>query len=551
VDPERARHGGREDDAVTQAARTQTILRRFPRHLGADDPGKVFSRVVDGLDGELEVKTVQLGRVRRSHALGNADEERDVLRLAGLHDLRRGDLELTRIRLAAARDVATALGSDEAAPDAIEAAEARLPNLLGVDASAFPAWPDDGDDARRLRLAAALSDLASYPSELDLLRGVVGSVIRLHRNGNGTIDAVLGAAAAYLELSLESRVDVDDRYWHVALCHDLLRLVRPEPPGARPAATVLEPHPDLLALEENPLRTQESDPVDRRHGDTFGVLRSGFETVPATIRVVGTGDRTVQPMVVNLDTGFGVVFAGNVPDGDELRFESDGRVTLGGNSVARLSYSFTGGVFADAAHARSGSDFVFTDDTARPQAATFAVTQPIDDAFDPGALFPHTEGLLESASLVVGESRWAFFVRDASFGRDAAAVRDEFVAPLFEAAVFDESVFQPETTPGSATSGKVGFAWQEHEPFAVRLWIPLRFSDLDVAGEVPAKERLRLLLDRHRAAGIHVYVDYADDRWTMPGGVLRDEGSDEPLGTVIVGTALWGTVPAAPDDPST
>ena len=36
-----------------------------------------------------------------------------------------------------------------------------------------------------------------------------------------------------------------------------------------------------------------------------------------------------------------------------------------------------------------------------------------------------------------------------------------------------------------------------------------------------------------------IYVEYADDRWTMPAGILRDEGSDEPLGTVIVGTALW------------
>jgi len=63
---------------------------------------------------------------------------------------------------------------------------------------------------------------------------------------------------------------------------------------------------------------------------------------------------------------------------------------------------------------------------------------------------------------------------------------------------------------------------------------------------VPVKERLRLLLDRHRAAGIHVYVDYAEDRWTVPSGLVRDAASDEPLGTVIVGTALWAPQTEAP-----
>ncbi len=238
-------------------------------------------------------------------------------------------------------------------------------------------------------------------------------------------------------------------------------------------------------------------------------------------------------MVVNLDTGFGLVYTGNVGDGQELRFESDGRVTLDGASAARLSYSFTGGVFADASGA-DRRDFVFDSPTTK-----FAVTQPIDDGFDPGAVFPHSDGLLETASLVVGESRFAFFVREAHYGRDAGTPADELAVPVFEAAVLDSSVFEPDTSVGSPSSGKIGFSWQEHEPFAARLWIPLRFSTLNRDGEVPVKERLRLLLDRHRAAGIHIYVEYADDRWTVPAGVMRDPGSDEPLGTVIVGTALW------------
>jgi hypothetical protein len=519
-----------------------TILRRFPRHLAADEPGKAFSEVVGGLGGELDVKSVQLGRVRRAHAIGDAGEERDLFLLAGLHDLTSDDLELTRIRLAAAAAVAATLTDGSSMPDARAAAVARLPDLLGLPADSFPSWPAETDETgAQARLAAALGRLVSYPSELDLLRAAIESVIALHRAGNGTVSALLGAAATHLELGLDSTVDAEDDYWHVAYCRDLLRLVRQEPPGSRPAATTPTPAVDLLALEENPFRQQDSDPIDRRNGDHFQILRSGFETVPATVRVVGVGDRTVEPMVVNLDTGFGVAFTGSVPDGQELRFESDGRVTLAGSSVARLSYSFSGGVYADATQTDSQRDFVFQGDAATGQLATFAVTQPVDDAFDPNAIFPHTDGLLDTASLVVGESRWAFFVRAASFGRTAETPASELAVPVFEAGVFDSSVFEPDTSAGAPSSGKVGFSWLEHEPFAARLWIPLRFSTLDIDGEVPVKERLRLLLDRHRAAGIHIYVDYADDRWTMPTGILREAGSGDPLGTVITGTALWAT----------
>ena len=526
----------------TATARTLTILRRFPRHLEVDDPGKLFTDVVNGLGRELDVKSTQLGRVRRSHALGDADEERDVFLLAGLHDLKTEDIDVTRLRLDALRAVRSTLADDSASPDDKTAAVTSLDQLLGLPADAFPVWSTEGDDPApaEARLADALGELVSYPSELDLLRTTVESVIDLHRAGNGTISALLGAGATYLELGLESIVDTDDLYWHVAECRDLMRVVRPEPPGSTPATMEVIPETDLLALEENPLRQQDSDPVDRRHGDRFNVLRSGFETVPATVRVVGVGERTVEPMVVNLDAGFGVVFTGAVPDGKELRFESDGRATLDGSSVARLCYTFTGGVFADSGQTFK-NDFVFADDTVEGQVATFAVSQPIPDAFDAGAVFPHAEGLLGAAQLIVGESRWAFFVRAAHYGRDAETTADEFAVPSFDAGVFDASVFEPVTSVGSPSSGKVGFTWQEHEPFAARLWIPLRFSKLDTDGEIPVNERLRLLLDRHRPAGIHIYVEYADDRWTMPAGILRDEGSDEPLGTVIVGTALWAT----------
>ncbi len=529
---------------MSPTARTRTILGRFPRHLEVDAPGKLFADVVDELGLELDVKSRQLARVRRSHALGDADQERDLRLLGGLHGFRDEDFDILRLRLDAAGAVRATLVDPSSTPADRSAASAKLLDLLGLRDDAFPEWPGEADAGpAQARLAAALATLVSYRSRLEALRGSLRSVIELGRIANGTITALLGAAAAYLTLEPAAVTDAEDGYWHVATGHDLLRLTRPEPPGSRPATTVAVPQADLLALEENPLRQQDSDPIDRRHGDWFQMLRSGFEAVPTTVRVIGVQDRTVWPMVVNVDAGFGVVFTGSVPDGRELRFESDGRVTLAGASVARLCVSFSGGVFADAAKANALHDFVFAGDSVSRPVATFAVTAPVADGFDPATQFPHSEGLLEPAQLPVGPSRWAFFVRSGSYGRTADTPADELAIPVFNAAAFDGSVFQPDTSTGAPSSGKIGFSWLEHEPFAVRLWIPRRFSALDAPGEVPVAERLRLTLDRHRAAGIHVYVQYADDRWTLPGGIIRDVGSDEPLGTVVSGTALWSAQP--------
>ena len=525
---------------MSPTARTLAILDRFPSHLDADAPGKLFSQVVDALDHELDVKSVQLGEVRRSHALGDADQQADLLLLAGLHELGGDAFQIAQIRLDAARAMQRTLSNPSSSQADQQAAIAALPAVLGLQTDSFPSWSSEGTNTAPAiqRLAAALVGLTSYRSELNLMRRAIGSVISLHRAGNGAVRALLGAAAAYLDLEIDSVADSDDHYWHVATCTDVLGLVRPEPPGSRPPTTTLVPPPDLVAVEDNPLRQDDSDPVERRHRDRFQILRRGFESVPATVRIVGVSDRTVAPMVVSLDTGFGVAFTGSVPDGQELRFEADGRVTLAGVSVARLSYSFSGGLFADATKAYPG-DFVFAGGSDTAQVATFAITTPIPDAFDPSAVFPHTESLLGAATLPVGESRWAFFVRAGDYGRTADTPADELAVPVFNSAVFDGSVFEPSINVGSPSSGKVGFSWQEHEPFAARLWIPLRFSTLDKDGEVPITERLRLLLDRHRSAAIHVYVEYADSRWSLPGGLIRAVGSGEPLGTVIEGTTLW------------
>jgi hypothetical protein len=509
---------------VSPTARTLAILDRLPSHLQASDPGKLFVDVVDALSRELDVKSSQLGRTRRAHALGDAEEPTDLRLLALLHGLREDDFAVLRIRLERLDELRRALPDD--------AAVEQLPALLGLEPDAFPPFPAEGigTGPARVRLVAALSALVSFRSELELLRRSIRSAVALHRNGNGSVQTLLGAGASALALEIVDVDDSADRYWHVARCRDLLRLVRPEPPDTVPPTTELEPAEDVLALEENPFQAKEIDPVDRRHGAVFRVTRSGLDPVIVTVRVVGRGARTVRPFVVNLDTGFGVAYAGSVPDGQELRFESDGRVTLAGENVARSSFAFRGGVFANLG-ASHPNDFSFAPSDGQ---ATYAVTEPVTDALEPDAAFPHAEGLLEGSEMSLGESRWAFFVRVGHFGRAAESAADELAEPVLDAAVFDESVFEP----GAEPSGAVGFAWEEREPFAARLWIPQRFSALDRENEVPVRERVRLFLERYRAAGIHVYANYADDRWSIGTGLLRDPGSTDPRGTVVAGTRL-------------
>jgi len=356
-------------------------------------------------------------------------------------------------------------------------------------------------------------------------------VIGLHRTGNGTVGALLGAAAAYLVLALEEVAHDEERFWHLARARDRLRLV------AEPTGDELEPAADLLALEENPFQPKELDPVARRHGERFRIVRGGLEPVIVSVRVIGVEDRTVVPMVVNLDTGVGVTYLGSVPDGQELRFGSDGSATLAGASVATRSFSFRGAVFADADALAPGRDFVFADEAdseaGGDRAAAFVVTRPVADAFAPGGV-PHAGGLLDAATLALGETRWGFFVRVGHYGAEPLEA-----VPSFGAGVFDASVWA--AMPGEVVppAGAVGFAWQEREPFALTVWVPRRFAALDVEGEPPVRERLRALLERHRAAGVHVYVSYADERWSVGTGLLRDLDSDDPRGLVVVGTTLW------------
>lgn len=505
------------------SARAGAVLLRFPRHIGATDPGKRFGTAVGALAAELDVLTRQVGDVRSGHRLGEAPTRRDLLGLAALHGFSASVLEPLDVRLQA---LSEAVGADPVDSDAV----AALVNV-GVDTLALL-----GD-----ALAAVADEPARHRPSLRLARAVVAGAVQAHAVGNATPTALLVAAVSYLGLDVEQVVHTEERWWHLARCRDRVRLVAPVPEqsgeGQTPAEPVdLSPLPDLLALEENPFRDAELDPAPKRHAQRFRVLRGGLEDVDVTVRVQGIGVRTVRPMVVHVDAGKGVVYEGDVPDGQELAFESTGRVTLAGGDVTGSAWSFSGGVFASSDEALAQHDFRFADEDALepdPRRATFVVTAPVTTALDPTAAFPHGGAAVGPLRLPLGESRWVCFARVAHAG---AGVTTPAI-PRTAAGRLDASVFADATT-ALDPSLAVGFAWQEREPFTVRVLLPRRLSTLDDEAGTVLRQPLRFLLDRHRAAGVDVRLEYADPRWTLGNGVVRDT-EDQAIGTVLAGTELW------------
>jgi hypothetical protein len=492
------------------SGRSTAVLERFPHHIGAVDPGKRFERVVGSLADDLDVVGRQIGDVRRSHRLAEAPTMHDLLALIALHGIGSSGLELIDVRFAA---LAKADPGDVAS----------LAELLGVEPAQL-----EGIDAGEL--ADAVSATLRFSSRLATVRRAAGMRIEAFRIGNGTAAALLHAAAAALAFDVTDVAHTEDRWWHLARARDLIGVDRDD----------VVPGDDFIAIEENPFIDASVAPAARRHADRFRIVRGGLEDVTVTTDVVGIDDRTVAPMVVNIDAGTGVVFDGSVPDASTVSFETSGRVYLDTVDVTGSAFRFDGAVFASAAEPHQ-KDFVFagdaaSEDTDPPRFAEFVVTSPITGGFAAAAPLPHAGGVVAPLPMPLGESRWAFFVRVAHHGSETREA-----VPSYGAGRFDGSVWADAGGSLAAPSGEVGFRWEEREPFAAKVYLPQRLGRIDDDGGTIMREPLRLLLDRHRAAGIHVYVTYADDRWTLGTGIVRDAESDDPLGTIVSGTTLWPT----------
>jgi hypothetical protein len=523
------------------SARALAVLDRLPKHLAATDPEKRFEVVVGSVVDGVETLTRQVGDVRRAHRLGEAPTPGDVTGLAAVHGIRDASWDLLLLRLTALAVSAGAVPPEPAALAPLLALPEDVLEALLADAAA------DSDPA------LLVGRPARHRPSLALRREVVRGVVLAHRLGNATTTSLLTAAAAYVGLRVEAVEHTEERWWHVATCRDSLRLHAPLDPAEPGAGSYeVEPLEDLLALEENPFRNADIEPTARRHGQGFQVVRGGIDDPPATVRVLGVGARTQRPMVVDCDAGDGLVFEGSVPEGSELRFEASGRVSLDGADVTGSSWTFHGAVFAAADSPVPGRDFRFPGAPPRgtptppEREARFVTTSPLPDALQDDAPFPHGAPTISPVVLRRGLSRWRVFVRPAhTFGAGGAAddgAGSWGAPPRHKAGRFDQAVFVAADGQAGTTAGdpsfRIGFAWEEREPFAVRVLLPRRFSVLDDDAGTRVREPLRRLLDRHRAAGVDVRVEYADPRWALGAGVVRDE-PDEAIGTVLAGTELW------------
>ena len=533
--------------------RAQAILARFPAHLEAARPGKLLGEATSAIALDLDTLAAALAAVRRAHRVGDADELADLWRIAALHGLGVAEFEIVLGRFRRAQELLRALeaAGDGAAREAAAQAATALWALQAVPPRlplfADPAAPADSARAAA-RLVTQLHSTLRHDALCGAVRTRIGAASAIHASGNGTVMALLRGAANALDLELGEVQHSADRYWHVARVQDRLRLNRLVPATTGEAEQALPVAEELLGIEENPLWRAETDNAARVHGERFNEVRRGFERALLQIRITGEGKRSVGPMLVNRDEGHGVGFIGEVPNGELLVFNEEGRVLLGAADVTSQAFAWQGACFAgdDAA---AEVDFVFDGAGVNPRhkKARFVTMTP-GQGLDREALYPSDGANLPIPGIAVGTTRLAFFVQEGHFAsRDPAPAAARSVTPRSGAARFDGSVFAPPPLPRTS-SARVSLSWLEHRAFAVRLLVPPRFRAWrarDAEGALTLQAVARAL-ERFRPLGVELRVEFIDDRWTLGSGTLTSGIDDDPIESLRAGTEVW-PAPAEPE----
>jgi hypothetical protein len=242
------------------------------------------------------------------------------------------------------------------------------------------------------------------------------------------------------------------------------------------------------------------------------------------VQMTGIQGRTVLPRVVNETTHEGVGYRKPVKDGQVLLFSSDGKVYLDGLDVTASSYYFVG----------APADFSKLDGKA-PADVVPVATPPgsLERNYPRPAITPATT--LPVMTIPLGDSYWRFVAAEADF----------------DASGFDESVFAsppPSISLPSpaAPSAKVELLWKEEKPFSVLVLIPAELKPFEAPAWLGTDLRklVRAGLERFRAAGIELQVDYFDSKWIVGKSVLRS--LDAKSGP---GVTFEGTVPSTPAAP--
>ena len=535
--------------------RAQTILDRLPAHLEATRAGKQFEVVADAGAADFDTHAVALGRIRRSHRIGEAEELVDALRIGALHGITLSELALAEIRFSSARGLAAQLagiGSPPADPDRL--AETLLAlwgiaepgPLLGKYAPAGS--PPADSSAARARLLAHVAAALAQERLINVFRQRILRISGIHSRGNGTVQAVLEGAANCLDLQIISIEHSADRYLHSAEVRDRIALTRPVPtPGSPPGETSAPflAAQESLIVEENPQWRFETGTVEREHAELFTVARKGFERAILQVRVTGLETKTMGPMVVNRDEGHGVGVAQAVPPGTTLVFAEEGRALLDSSDVTSFAYAWKGACFAGDDHRTT--DWVFDGPGVDPERRARFVEAFPAGALDSGFVFPHAGDSIPMPGIAVGETRFAVFMQQAHYSSlDPGSLPQlVLVAPRMKVGFLDGSVFAAGSGEDSPPAALVSLSWLERRAYSARLWIPMRFQKLIAADPdgVEVKRRVVQGLNRFRPAGVQLDVEYLDPRWVMGRGIALSEESDEPAGPGG-GTVLW----SAPDE---
>lgn len=485
-------------DAAGGSGRGRQILSRFAAFMRAERRGKALGAVAHALGRDLDEADRLLARIRDAHALAAAGEERDLLRLAAALGLQRADFLV----------------------------------LGKLHAQGFFGGGDAADADAHDRAAAA------YGRYITDLRQAIARCSRILMRGTATIPALLEGAMVLINgdprdprstPAAPRDAEADPRYPDQLIVHPDRGLPQGGFIHGLPVSYGVFDRVDgaparrlrdgFVYLVENPVSDHQSDDAPRRGRDRLRVVRGGFFHGPVAARFTGSGDRCVRPRLTHLGTHRGFGFRGNVADGSELVFSSDGRAYLDGTEVTERCHVFKGGLFG------SGR---FDDATA---AHAYAVSVPAH-ALERNRPLPALEPAapLPTLRLLLGASDWQFDVEEGAY----------------DASGFDDCVFAlpADDTRRAALppAAKLQLLWREHEPFTARVLLPAALQSLepDLLEGANLRTLVRAGLERFRAAGIRLEVDWFDDTWVLDESVLRDQAAQAGLGV-----SFDSTIPAA------
>ena len=391
-------------------------------------------------------------------------------------------------------------------------------------AALFGLQPADYALARKFYIEGVFGvrDDVGYQEYINVLRNLIERTIKVFGDGCGTLWALLEGTS----ILLGAETLYDEQGKPIVEHPDAGIVIDGENRGGfihRLAVQYRTVEEDAIVskqgyiyLVENPLADKSTEDVARRQAERFKVIKGGFFDSEAAVKITGVKQRTVFPQIINITTRQGIGFRGSLNENDVLLFSRDGKVFLNGADVTDRCYYFSGALFDEDVFAPGDPSH------------SFVLVEPpgsLQRNYPRPVITPLTE--LTMPDLPLGESQWRFSVREGAFDGDG----------------FGECVFAlpklPVKLQALPASGKVQLQWQEHEPFAVSVLIPDALQSLDEALEdVDLLAWIRAGLERFRAAGIRLNVEYYSEQWVLDHSILRDASALTGSGVFYDGTVL-------------